>query len=199
MNTPEVVDRTLTPDLSRLVIRSPCTMDWDSMEGNDRVRFCSKCNKHVFELASLTEQEAINLIEDKGEQLCGRIFRRSDGTIVTAECPPDPAKRSRPYQFTITTLICLITSSAALFAATPIIGRVVGPIVERWFPTPNSAGNPGATLMMGSMCYFDEDIRKADLQFAIEGILEDDPPLDERALYDSIPDVDLSHWIADQE
>ena len=112
-------------------------MDWDLMDGDDRARFCSKCNKHVFEFAGLTEQQAVELIASKGDQLCGRIFRRPDGTIVTAECPVQPAKRSRPHQFTIASLMFLITSSAALFAAMPMIGRVVGPVVERWLAKPD--------------------------------------------------------------
>ena len=31
--------------LEQIEIRTPCPMDWDLMDGNDRVRFCDRCKK----------------------------------------------------------------------------------------------------------------------------------------------------------
>jgi hypothetical protein len=37
--------------LERIEIRTPCPMDWDLMDGNDRVRFCDRCKKNVYKVA----------------------------------------------------------------------------------------------------------------------------------------------------
>jgi hypothetical protein len=35
----------------------------------------------------MTEAEANELLAHRGERLCGRIYRRADGTILTRDCP----------------------------------------------------------------------------------------------------------------
>jgi len=37
--------------LKNLTIPSPCTADWDSMIGNDQVRFCGHCSLKVHNLS----------------------------------------------------------------------------------------------------------------------------------------------------
>ena len=77
----------LAHHLSDLVIDTPCPMDWHRMDGDDRKRFCSRCEKHVYNIAEMTEQEALQLIGNGERAICARIFRRPDGTIVTSQCP----------------------------------------------------------------------------------------------------------------
>ena len=57
------------------------------MAGDERKRFCQQCELHVYNLASMTEQEAVQLIEETQGRLCGRIYRRKDGTVLTQDCP----------------------------------------------------------------------------------------------------------------
>jgi hypothetical protein len=57
------------------------------MTGNDRVRFCSQCSLNVFNLSAMTTQEAEDLLRRTEGQLCVRFYRRSDGTILTKNCP----------------------------------------------------------------------------------------------------------------
>ncbi len=68
-------------------IASPCPANWDEMSGDDRVRFCDLCNLHVYNIARLTQKEADSLITNTEGRLCARLFRRSDGTIITSDCP----------------------------------------------------------------------------------------------------------------
>lgn len=66
-------------------VASPCPASWDAMDGDDRRRFCHQCSKHVYNFASMREAEIVELLRD--EHVCGRLYRRADGTILTADCP----------------------------------------------------------------------------------------------------------------
>ncbi|HEY0320961.1 MAG TPA: ankyrin repeat domain-containing protein [Pyrinomonadaceae bacterium] len=72
--------------LDSIDIKSPCASDWDSMVGNDVVRFCQHCNLNVHDLSLMTRQEALALVRNSNGRLCLRYIRRPDGTIQTA--PP---------------------------------------------------------------------------------------------------------------
>lgn len=72
--------------LNQLAISSPCSLPWEAMPGDDRIRFCGQCRQNVYNIAGLTEREATRLIADRQGRFCGRITRRPDGTIVTADC-----------------------------------------------------------------------------------------------------------------
>lgn len=73
--------------LKSLRIAAPCPVGWERMAGDNRVRFCSECNLHVYNIAELTRKEATDLITATEGRLCGRIYRRSDGTVITKDCP----------------------------------------------------------------------------------------------------------------
>jgi ankyrin repeat protein len=51
----------------RLEISEPCSVEWDSMAGNERVRFCAHCRLHVHNLAEITPRQAMELILRDGE------------------------------------------------------------------------------------------------------------------------------------
>jgi hypothetical protein len=73
--------------LDQVKIASPCNASWDAMSGDDRARFCGQCNKHVYNFAAMTTAQIEALIIEKEGQLCGRLYRRADGAILTADCP----------------------------------------------------------------------------------------------------------------
>lgn len=73
--------------LQRIEIATPCDASWDDMAGDERKRFCQQCELHVYNFAAMTEQEAVQLIEETQGRLCGRIYRRKDGTVLTQNCP----------------------------------------------------------------------------------------------------------------
>jgi hypothetical protein len=74
-------------DVDSLRVASPCPKAWDDMVGDDRVRFCDQCSLRVYNLSELTPAETQNLISSAGGKLCGRLFRRADGTVLTKDCP----------------------------------------------------------------------------------------------------------------
>ncbi|HJW09808.1 MAG TPA: hypothetical protein VJ483_09250 [Holophagaceae bacterium] len=73
--------------LSQVRIATPCEVGWDTMEGDDRVRHCAQCDKLVYNLAKLTAAEAVALLRAPGGPPCIQLWRRADGTVLTADCP----------------------------------------------------------------------------------------------------------------
>lgn len=72
--------------LSEVRVASPCPARWEEMVGDDRVRFCSECRKNVYNLSVMTEAAALELVRSR-EGICGLLYRRRDGSVLTADCP----------------------------------------------------------------------------------------------------------------
>jgi hypothetical protein len=71
--------------LEDIQVASPCSAPWTQMAGNDQVRFCPQCRRQVFNLSTMTAEQAAELLRDKEESLCVRFHRRHDGTVVTRD------------------------------------------------------------------------------------------------------------------
>jgi len=77
--------------LPQIVIPVPCPADWNTMTRIDRAgraRFCARCERPVYDSASMTRGQLGDLIaRHEGRRLpCVRLHRRPDGTIVTRDC-----------------------------------------------------------------------------------------------------------------
>lgn len=68
-------------------VASHCTADWDKMRGTDQVRHCSQCQSNVYHLSNMSRDEAEALVREHEGQICVRLYRRADGTILTRDCP----------------------------------------------------------------------------------------------------------------
>jgi ankyrin repeat protein len=79
----------------RITIPAPCNADWDSMVGNDQVRFCEHCDLHVTDLSAMTRQEAMHLVARSQGRLCVRFIQRPDGGILTRTVPQKLYRISR--------------------------------------------------------------------------------------------------------
>lgn len=73
--------------LDSLRLATPCTKDWDKMDGDERVRFCGGCEKNVYNISDMTRREANAFLQEHGLTKCMRICRRHDGTVITDDCP----------------------------------------------------------------------------------------------------------------
>jgi hypothetical protein len=78
--------------LDQLQIASPCRAKWEEMTGDNKIRFCSQCQKNVFNISNMDATEAEGLILQKEGRLCVRMYRRFDGTVLTQDCPVGLAK-----------------------------------------------------------------------------------------------------------
>jgi hypothetical protein len=73
--------------LDRLRIASPCSVSWEQMTGDDRARLCEACNLRVYNFSEMTRTEAEVLVANTEGRICARFYRRSDGRVITKDCP----------------------------------------------------------------------------------------------------------------
>lgn len=71
--------------LDRIDIKTPCNENWEEMNGNDNVRFCSHCSKDVYDLSSMTRGRAEQLVRDSEGRLCVRYVRDARGKVANAQ------------------------------------------------------------------------------------------------------------------
>ena len=86
--------RTL-PLLESIQIASPCTASWNKMIGDDRARFCTHCQKDVFNLSAMPKDEAESFIQTRTAEVCVRLYKRTDGTVLTSDCPVGVKRKRR--------------------------------------------------------------------------------------------------------
>jgi hypothetical protein len=71
-------------NLDNVEIAQSCSADWESMTGDDKIRFCVECQNDVYNFAEMTKREAESLLQITGGQICARIARDAEGTVITA-------------------------------------------------------------------------------------------------------------------
>lgn len=98
---------------SQIRITSPCEVDWNSMTGNDRVRFCEHCRLTVHNVDSITRKQLRRLIARSGDRLC-----------VSYRRPAVERPAGAPILYRIGRRTSVIAASA--FTATLSISSAVG-------------------------------------------------------------------------
>jgi hypothetical protein len=78
------------------------------MTGGDRVRFCARCRLNVFNIKELTEVEVRALFLKADGRVCGRVYRRPDGTVLTKDCPTGLAAVRRKALVAVTMAVALV-------------------------------------------------------------------------------------------
>lgn len=76
-----------TNPLDNVSVASPCAQDWNAMVGSERKRYCGDCKLNVYNLSGMTRAEAENLLINSEGRVCVRFYRRTDGSIITRDCP----------------------------------------------------------------------------------------------------------------
>ena len=109
--------------LDAISISTACPVSWSEMEGNDRTRFCARCQQQVHDISELTTDEALALVSGPGKLPCVRIYRRNDGRVMTADCR---TKRERVWKW----LRRYSGWAAAIFAVLFLSGCRMGPPVH---------------------------------------------------------------------
>jgi hypothetical protein len=85
-----------SPELGVLRVAAPCKADWNAMQGNEQVRYCSDCKLNVYNLAGMSPEAARAVVRaSEGGALCMRFYQRPDGTLTVAQCPPGLSARAR--------------------------------------------------------------------------------------------------------
>ncbi len=131
----------------RIAIKTPCQMDWYKMEGNERVRFCDLCQRHVYNLVHLSKPEIDKIWKNEPERVCARMIKDTDGRLVTKEWKALP--KFRRFQFSTWFLFVLMTCAAPLAAASPAAYRMTKGYLQDWFGSTAMTVNP--VPMMGDV------------------------------------------------
>ena len=103
----------------RITIPAPCDADWDSMVGNDQVRFCEHCSLQVTDLSAMTRQGAMRLVARSQGRLCVRFIQRPGGGILTRTVPQKLYRISRRVSRLAAGAFTATLSLASAAAQTP--------------------------------------------------------------------------------
>ncbi|MBV9960053.1 MAG: carboxypeptidase regulatory-like domain-containing protein [Acidobacteria bacterium] len=121
--------------VERLRVASPCPVSWETMRGDERVRFCEQCSLHVYNISALTRRQAEALISEREGRFCARLYRRADGTVITKDCPVGlRALRRRAAK------VAGAVATALLSLSTCVLGRTAVGTLRAGGSQPNSAG-----------------------------------------------------------
>ena len=136
--------------LDNIEIATPCSANWNEMDGDERMRRCGECKLNVYNLSQMTRKEAVHMIREKEDRLCMRVYRRKDGTVITSDCPTGlrAAWKHAVKMFAVVGALLLFIMGGFLFANRKSINlRRIQPFtaILNWI-------NPQATVEMGEPC-----------------------------------------------
>lgn len=107
------------PLVDRLKVATPCDRSWHEMSGDEKVRFCGDCRKSVYNLSAMTASEIEGFVAATGGNACIRLFRRTDGTVLTQDCDValDRARLTRNKRAQVVAAVVVgaaVTAAAAM-------------------------------------------------------------------------------------
>jgi hypothetical protein len=83
-------------ELPILKIASPCSVKWEQMSGDERVRRCAECDHEVYDFSAMDADAIARLLAERsGLRTCARLFQRSDGKILTKDCQQERKAKVR--------------------------------------------------------------------------------------------------------
>lgn len=140
--------------LKTLSISTPCTEDWESMDGDERKRFCGKCQLFVHNIEEYSTQEAEILIaqgRSSDNRTCVRFYRDAKGNVVTNNCPVFLRKYKQR-------LIAIKTAAVLFLVARGLITQalaqgLVGAPVDPRYGQGGEVGVPSLTSTEGPQFY----------------------------------------------
>src|SRR5688572_10909823 len=142
---------TFDSPLNNLKIASPCSADWNRMDGDERKRFCLDCKLNVYNLSGMTKYDAENLLRLSEGRLCVRYVQRADGTILTQDCPVGWAKiKQRVSVFAAAVFSLIFSVFGTMFVGglflrqTQVVGKMEMPTAT---PRPKTVPLMGAIAM----------------------------------------------------
>lgn len=120
-------------------VASPCSANWDDMVGDERARFCGQCQKNVFNLSAMAREEAEDFLRTRTGAVCVRLYRRTDGTVMTSDCSVGVRRKRRRH-------LAVIAIGGGAMAAAALGMRSGGSTTMGAL-----AGPPEAHVTMGEM------------------------------------------------
>lgn len=108
--------------LDRIEITSPCNADWDEMTGSEQIRYCTECNKYVYNLSAMTRRDAEELVATRRSQMCTRMTRDLNGGTITVDSLPPVrllGRRPGPIASTVVSTILSIAPGVGAISQSP--------------------------------------------------------------------------------
>ncbi|MFY9224005.1 MAG: energy transducer TonB [Blastocatellia bacterium] len=148
--------------LENISVSAPCKADWNKMLGDDQVRFCQECKLNVYNLSGMSGEQAEDVVRAKEGNLCVRFYRRSDGTVLTQNCPVGikaiKQKVARTATAIISATIAFFTGLGGWYNLQPNL-ELESPSSEQLFigtPSPmpiedKQANEPQGEMLMGAV------------------------------------------------
>jgi hypothetical protein len=116
--------------LINIQIASPCKSDWNAMSGDNRKRFCGECNLNVYNLSGMSKTEAETLLIESEGRVCVRLYKRSDGSVITKDCPVGFAKVKQRVQLVVTASISLVFTFFGAIGLQSVFGKQISSSVK---------------------------------------------------------------------
>jgi hypothetical protein len=108
-------------NINGLRVAKPCPVSWESMSGDDRMRFCRSCELNVYNISEMTPAEVQALVENSSGRVCAKMYRRADGTVITRDCPVGLRKyrgqAAKYYSAALGAILGLFTITFGTFSA----------------------------------------------------------------------------------
>ncbi len=139
--TPKDADTEL---LKQVRIASPCHVDWDSMTGDERKRFCGACKLNVYNISEMSKQEAASFIRQSEGRTCVRFYQRKDGTIITDNCPLGLRQLRDRVRLKVAAIFALF---AWMGFSSEAHAQLMGAVAPVHFTTPQEAAQQRATFL----------------------------------------------------
>ncbi len=133
-------------------VAMPCDVPWSGMQGDDRARRCTQCDKNVFNLAAMSDDEVRGILG--AGDACVRFYERPDGTVLTADCRPQRRRRKLRMAAAAVTTGAFAASIVAALASGQISPTYAVHSVDQLAINPTLVGQQlraEGTLVSGSL------------------------------------------------
>lgn len=144
--------------LNNLRVASPCSMDWNQMDGDERKRFCGECKLNVYNLSGMTRYDAENLLRLSEGRLCVRYFQRHDGTIITKDCPVGWARVKQRVSIVAAAAFSIVLSVLGAFFVFTAFRRTAEVVVGK-LEIPKPTPTPKIVPLMGAIAVPPKDAK----------------------------------------
>ena len=126
-------------ELKIIRVAAPCEKAWEQMAGDDKIRFCDHCQKHVHNLSAMNLNEAHRLTCQAAGSVCVLFEKSPDGRVLTLDYKPAVPRKRWFWPSTIAASIGAIAAAAGIWIhgqkpAPPPSTIVVGALPAYSFP-----------------------------------------------------------------
>ncbi|MDX2108402.1 MAG: hypothetical protein SFY67_18560 [Candidatus Melainabacteria bacterium] len=135
--------------LSKVTLEKPCSQNWDEMVGDERERFCNKCSLNVYNLSSMTRDEAEEFLQVRNDgSVCLNYTSDAEGKVITDNVP----RSLRPLRDRLQPILRVVSSFVAAFGlfATSVFAQEQRLGGKPCVPTKNQNTQQQTVPMLGS-------------------------------------------------